>query len=60
MGGADDKLGANWIKSLQDTGVRLIVVDRASHFLDGENEFELLDEGLSLPGKIQLSRPNPK
>lgn len=57
MGGADDRLGHRWLKTLKDTGVRLIVVEGASHFLDGEHEFDLLDGVLSLLVKLT---PSPR
>lgn len=47
MGGGDDRLGQGWIERLQRTGKTVIVIPNASHFLDGEHEFELLDAVLA-------------
>lgn len=47
MGGGDERLGSGWIERLRRTGKTVIVISNASHFLDGEHEFELIDAVLS-------------
>ncbi len=46
MGGADANMGRNWIKALQHVQTPLIIVPDANHFMDGANEFSLLDHTL--------------
>lgn len=48
MGGSDERLGAGWIERLKRTGNKVIVIPNASHFLDGEHEFELIDAVLAV------------
>jgi len=43
MGGADQRFGPDWRRELSDKGVRVRVVDGASHFFDATHEFELHD-----------------
>lgn len=52
MGDQDDRLGNNWIQRLSGTGKRLHIIRGANHFMDGEHEFDLLDEVLA-----ELRRP---
>jgi len=52
MGSKDDRLGPDWIEQLRGTQARVLVVDGANHFMDGEYEFELLDLVLK-----ELARP---
>ncbi|MFN3594509.1 MAG: alpha/beta hydrolase [Thiobacillaceae bacterium] len=47
MGGGDERLGSGWIERLERTGRTVIVIPNASHFLDGEHEFELIDTVLA-------------
>lgn len=47
MGGGDDRLGSGWIERLKRTGKTVIIIPDASHFLDGEHEFELIDTVLA-------------
>ncbi|MDW8323658.1 MAG: alpha/beta fold hydrolase [Burkholderiales bacterium] len=43
MGGGDDRLSAGWIERIRRTGQRVVIIPNASHFLDGEHEFDLID-----------------
>lgn len=43
MGGRDERLGPDWIKRLRTTRAKVRVIDGANHFMDGEYEFDLLD-----------------
>lgn len=46
MGGADHLLGQSWLKALQHVQTPVVIVKGASHFMDGEHEFDLLDHTL--------------
>ena len=46
MGGADNMIEQNWIRSLQHIQTPLVVIPGANHFMDGENEFDLLEHTL--------------
>jgi pimeloyl-ACP methyl ester carboxylesterase len=46
MGDADELLGRNWIKSLEDVQAPMVIVRGANHFMDGEHEFDLLEHTL--------------
>lgn len=48
MGGGDERLGPGWIERLKRTGKTVIVIPNATHFLDGEHEFELIDAVLGV------------
>lgn len=54
MGDHDSTLGLDWLPRLGATGQRMHIIKGANHFMDGEHEFELLDEVLS-----ELRRPLP-
>ena len=43
MGGSDNRIRKNWIKDLKGTGRSVTVIDGANHFMDGFNEFDLLE-----------------
>lgn len=43
MGGSDNRIRKNWIKNLQGTGRSVTVIEGANHFMDGFNEFDLLE-----------------
>ena len=47
MGGSDNRLRNNWIRELKKAGKSLTVIEGANHFLDGFNEFDLLEVILS-------------
>lgn len=42
MGGRDDRLGNGWVDELKRHN-RVLIIDGANHFMDGEHEFDLLD-----------------
>ena len=46
MGDADSTLGQGWIKALQHIRIPMVIVHGGSHFMDGEHEFDLLDDTL--------------
>jgi hypothetical protein len=46
MGDADSMLGRGWIKALQHVRTPVVVVRGANHFMDGQHEFDLLDQTL--------------
>ena len=43
MGGSDSRIAKNWINELKKTGKDVAVINGASHFMDGVNEFDLLE-----------------
>ncbi|MCW8901372.1 MAG: alpha/beta hydrolase [Gammaproteobacteria bacterium] len=43
MGGSDNRIRKNWIEKLKDTRKPVTVIDGANHFMDGFNEFDLLE-----------------
>lgn len=47
MGGDDERLGVGWIDRLKRTGRTVVIIPNASHFLDGQHEFELIDAVLA-------------
>jgi pimeloyl-ACP methyl ester carboxylesterase len=47
MGGADGRLAQGWLSTLQHIQTPLIVVKGGNHFMDGENEFDLLEHTLA-------------
>jgi pimeloyl-ACP methyl ester carboxylesterase len=46
MGDADEMLGNNWLKLLQQAQTPMAIVQGANHFMDGQHEFDLLDHTL--------------
>lgn len=46
MGDADQMLGHGWLKALQHVQTQMVIVHGASHFMDGQHEFDLLDHTL--------------
>jgi pimeloyl-ACP methyl ester carboxylesterase len=46
MGDADEMLGRTWLKSLERVQTPLMIVHGANHFMDGQHEFDLLDNTL--------------
>lgn len=46
MGDSDSVLGHNWLKALQHIKARMVIVKGANHFMDGEHEFDLLQQTL--------------
>lgn len=53
MGDADEMVGRSWIKALQHVQAPMVVVRGASHFMDGEHEFDLLDHTLEFLGSLK-------
>jgi pimeloyl-ACP methyl ester carboxylesterase len=47
MGSRDDRLGKDWLDRLKKTRAKVIVIDGANHFMDGQYEFDLVDLFLS-------------
>jgi len=43
MGSRDDRLGPEWAARLQATHARVIIVEGANHFMDGQYEFDLFE-----------------
>lgn len=43
MGSKDDRLGADWLDRLKKTRAKLILIQGANHFMDGQYEFDLMD-----------------
>jgi len=43
MGSKDDRLGPDWTNRLQKTRAKVIVIDGANHFMDGQYEFDLIE-----------------
>ncbi len=54
MGSKDDRLGAGWIEKLKSTKAKVIIIEGANHFMDGQYEFDLTDQFLS---EINNHRP---
>lgn len=52
MGDADNTLGQGWLKALQHIQTPLVIVHGGSHFMDGEHEFDLLDNTLYFLGHM--------
>ena len=47
MGSEDDRLGPYWIERLKKAGPKVVIIEGATHFMDGTHEFDLLDSVLS-------------
>lgn len=47
MGSKDDRLGKDWLQRLQKTRAKVIIIDGANHFMDGQYEFDLMDHFLT-------------
>jgi alpha/beta superfamily hydrolase len=41
MGGKDDRMGADWVARLVSRSVAIRVIPEATHFFDGQYEFDL-------------------
>ena len=42
--GSADKMAADWPGKIQDRGITVTIIDKASHFFDGAQEFDLADK----------------
>ena len=47
MGSKDDRLGPDWTEKLKQTSAKVILIEGANHFMDGQYEFELYDHFLA-------------
>lgn len=47
MGSQDDRLGEDWISRLKKSRARVVIIEGANHFMDGEHEFDLMDRFLA-------------
>ena len=47
MGDADNMIVHNWIMALQHVHTPMVVIHGANHFMDGEHEFDLLEQTLA-------------
>lgn len=47
MGSRDDRLGPGWIEHLKQTRAKVLVIEGANHFMDGDFEFDMLDTVLA-------------
>ncbi len=43
MGSKDDRLGSDWLDRLKKTKAKVIILQGANHFMDGQYEFDLMD-----------------
>lgn len=57
MGDADEMLGRGWLKALQHVQTPMVIVRGASHFMDGQHEFDLLEHVLDF---LESVRPAPR
>jgi pimeloyl-ACP methyl ester carboxylesterase len=57
MGDADSMIGQGWLKALQHIQAPMVVVHGASHFMDGEHEFDLQDTVLAYLAHMPEGRP---
>ena len=57
MGDADETLGSNWIEALKHSQTPMVVVRGANHFMDGQHEFDLLENTLQSLEQIQRGMP---
>jgi len=48
LGGEDRRLGENWLPTLRQAGLEVILIPGANHFFDHEHEFDLMDTVLEL------------
>jgi pimeloyl-ACP methyl ester carboxylesterase len=57
MGSADAMIEPGWLETLQQSGTPMRIVKGASHFMDGEHEFDLLELSLAQLDKHALRQP---
>ncbi len=43
LGSEDRRLGDDWLPSLKQTGLKVVLIPGANHFFDHEHEFDLMD-----------------
>lgn len=46
MGSRDDRLGKDWLPRLKKSHARVVIIEGANHFMDGQYEFDLIDQFL--------------
>lgn len=56
MGDADKLLGRNWIKALQNLQTPMVIIQGGNHFMDGEHEFDLLEQTLTFLERTRLAK----
>lgn len=47
MGSKDDRLGQDWLERLRQTRAKVVTIQGANHFMDGQYEFDLVEDVLS-------------
>lgn len=47
MGSSDDRLGKDWLDRLKKSRAKVIIIEGANHFMDGQYEFDLMDHFLA-------------
>jgi len=47
MGDSDELMGGGWLKALQHVRTPMVIVKGANHFMNGEHEFDLLENALN-------------
>jgi len=57
MGDADEMLGKGWLKALQHVQAPMVLIKGASHFMDGEHEFDLLEHSLGHLATLTPAQP---
>ena len=53
MGDADTMIKQGWIKALKHVQTPMLIVKGANHFMDGEHEFDLLENTLTFLDRVQ-------
>jgi len=46
MGSRDDRLGKDWLTRLKKSRAKMIIIEGANHFMDGQYEFDLVEQFL--------------
>jgi pimeloyl-ACP methyl ester carboxylesterase len=57
MGDADNKLDPEWIRNLRHIQAPISIVPGAGHFMDGEHEFDLLEDALAFLQQARKEAP---
>lgn len=57
MGEADELIGSTWIKALKQAQIPMVALPGANHFMDGEHEFDLLENALEFLSHVQQASP---
>ena len=56
MGDSDEMMGGGWLKALQHVQTPMVIVKGATHFMNGEHEFDLLENALKY---LESFKPPP-